>query len=218
MNEMKKVFVNKLLLWHSKNALKFPWRETRDKYKILLAEVLLRKTTRNQVNEIYEKIVKKYPNPKSLASANVTELEKIIEPLGMQKKRSVLLIELAKYIINKHNGRIPNDINEIRKFPGVGPYTANAVLCLAYNKPLPLVDTNTIRVVKRVFAIKSRKARDRTDTEIWSFVENLIPKRRGRKFNLAILDFANLVCTPSSPKCPSCPLRSICKYPNKTKN
>lgn len=215
---MKKVFVSKLLSWHNKNALRFTWRETRNKYRILLAEVLLRKTTRNQVNKIYEKLIKKYPNPKSLALANVRELEKVIEPLGMQKKRSALLIELARYIISKHNGRIPNDLNEIRKLPGVGPYTANAVLCLAYNKPLPLVDTNTIRIVKRVFAIKSRKARDRTDTKIWSFVKNLIPKRMGRKFNLAILDFANLVCTQSSPKCPICPIRDICKYPNKTKN
>jgi A/G-specific adenine glycosylase len=217
MKRIRNAFVAKLLAWHQKNALRFPWRETKDTYKILLAEVLLRKTTRDQVSKIFPELIKKYPRLELLASADVAELEKIIEPLGMQKKRSILLIKLARYILNKHNGKVPEDINELRKIPGIGLYTANAILCLAYNRRLPLVDTNVLRVVERVFQIKSRKARARTDPKMWSFVWSLIPKGKAREFNLAMLDFANLICTHKSPKCPTCPIKNICRYPNKNK-
>jgi len=214
--EEEAVFAKKLLIWHKKNALKFPWRETKDPYKILLAEILLRKTTRSQVKELFEELIKRYPNSEKLASAEIKELEKIIEPLGMQRKRALLLIKLAKTIVENYQGSVPEDRNELLKLPGVGPYSANAVLCLAYGKQLPLVDTNVIRVVERVFQIKSRKARARTDPMVWSFVEKLIPKGKAREFNLAILDFANLVCAPRNPKCRTCPLKEICLYPNKT--
>lgn len=210
------MFAKKLLIWHRENALKFPWRETKDPYKILLAEILLRKTTRGQVKELFEELIRRYPNPEKLASAGIKELEKIIEPLGMQKKRALLLIKLAKTIVENYRGSVPEERNELLKLPGVGPYSANAVLCFAYGKQLPLVDTNVIRVVERVFQIKSRKARARTDPMIWSFVEKLIPKGKAREFNLAMLDFANLVCTPRNPKCYACPIKEICLYPNKT--
>lgn len=213
---MKELFASRLLSWHRKYAFRFPWRETRNPYKILIAEVLLRKTTRSQVNGIFEKFIKKYPTPQSLASAKISSLEKILEPLGMQKKRSGLLIKLGKCIVNKHSGRVPKNLNELRKIPGVGLYTSNAVLCLVYNKHLPLVDTNTIRVIERVFQIKSRKARARTDPELWSFAESLIPEGKARKVNLAIIDFANLVCTQKSPKCSTCLLTDMCMYPDKT--
>ncbi len=216
MENRQKIFAKRLLRWHRRNFLRFPWRETKNPYKILLAEMLLRKTTRNQVNKIFRKLVKKYPNPKALAEADTSELEGIIEPLGMQKKRSPLLIRVAGYLLEKHRGKIPMDVEELKRIPGVGEYTANAVLCLACNKPLPLVDTNTIRVVGRVFQVKSKKIRARADQNIWSFVESLLPKNKGRELNLAMLDFANIVCRPKLPKCHQCSIEDICSYPQKT--
>jgi len=217
MEELRKIFADKLLAWHQKNAIKFPWRETRDTYKILLAEILLRKTTRKQVKEIFESFIKKYPSMEMLASANIRELERVIKPLGMQRKRAHLIIRLAKVIMEKYGGEIPRDRNSLIKLPGIGPYSANAVLCLAYDEQLPLVDTNVIRVIERVFQVKSKKARARTDPMIWSFMENLIPNGKAREFNLAVLDFANLICVPKVPKCPICPVHNICLYSSKTK-
>lgn len=217
MNKRAEIFANKLLSWYKKNALRFPWRETSDPYKILLAEILLRKTTREQVKGIFDELVAKYPNLKKLASADISKLEKNIESLGMQKMRARLLIKLAKDIIKIHSGKVPRDRENLMKLHGVGAYSANAVLCLAYNEQLSIVDTNVIRIVERFFKIKSGKPRPRTDHEIWSFVEGLIPDGKARKFNLAMLDFANLVCTPKSPKCRTCPLKDICLYPNKIK-
>lgn len=217
MNKRAEIFAIKLLSWYKKNALRFPWRETSDPYKILLAEILLRKTTREQVKGIFNELTSKYPNLKKLASADISKLEKDIKSLGMQKKRAHLLIKLAKDIIKKHSGKVPRDRNNLMNLHGVGTYSANAVLCLAYNKQLPIVDTNVIRIVERVFKIKSGKPRPRTDHEVWSFVEGFIPIGKARKFNLAMLDFANLVCTPKSPKCRTCPLKDMCLYLNKTK-
>ena len=211
-------FARKLLAWYKKNACRFPWRETKDPYKILLAEILLRKTTRNQVKEIFEKLLERYPTLEKLAFAEVKELEGFIKPLGMQKKRARLLKKLAKCIVENYGGSVPEDRHELLKLPGVGVYSANAVLCLAYGKQVPLVDTNVIRVVERVFQIKSEKARARTDPMVWSFVEKLIPKGRAREFNLALLDFANLVCTSRLPRCSICPLREICLHSTKTKS
>lgn len=213
----KTAFVKHLLEWWEKNKRHFPWRKTKDPYKILLAEVLLRKTTRDQVKGIFEEFVKKYRDVEKLASADVKELEGVIKPLGMQKKRAPLLIELAKTIIEKHGGKVPRDRDALIKLPGVGPYSANGVLCLAYGEQLPLVDTNVIRVMERVFKIKSEKARARTDPMVWSFVEKLIPDGKAREFNLAVLDFANSICVPKVPKCPVCPVRDICLYSSKTK-
>lgn len=205
-----KMFVERLLSRHRIHYVEFPWRKTKDPYKILVAEILLRKTTRNQVNEVFEKIVKKYPNAQSLAEADISELEEMIKPLGMHKKRSMLLKEIGKYIVEKFNGVLPKRIEELKRIPGVGDYTANAVLCLAYNIPLPMVDTNTIRIIERVFHFKSQKKRPRTDVELWKFVKKIVPNNKGKEFNLAVLDFANLICTPKSPQCEHCPIKEIC--------
>jgi A/G-specific adenine glycosylase len=205
-------FVARLLSWHEVNTARFQWSETKAQYKILLAETLLRKTTREQVSRIFDKLTQRYPTIESLASADAKELEKMIKPLGMQKKRSALLIRLANYIVTKYGGEIPRSVSELKKIPGIGPYSANAILCLAYDENLPLVDTNVIRVIERVFGVKSKKARARTDPNVWLFVENLIPRGKARDFNLAILDFANLVCTAKYPKCQFCFARDICEH------
>jgi A/G-specific adenine glycosylase len=212
MEKVKKIFVNSLLMWYRKNSLSFPWRKTKDPYKILIAEILLRKTTRNQVKRIYEKFIKLYPNPYKLASSDVKTLENVLSPLGMQKQRARMLKRLAKEIVKIWKGEISKKREELLKLPGVGPYTANAVVCLAYGEDVPLVDTNVIRVISRVFGIKSKKRRIRNDPLIWSFVENLIPKGRGRDFNLALIDFANQICTHKSPRCNICPLKVICLH------
>lgn len=212
MNSKQQIFVNKLRSWHSNYTRTFPWRETRDPYKILVAEILLRKTTRTQVEDTYQKIIDKYPKITDLSLANSKNLERILEPMGMQKKRAPLFIKLANHIVNEFDGEIPKNAEELKKLPGIGQYTANAILCLSYNKPLPLVDTNTIRIIERVFKMKSKKARARTDQAIWLFVEKLLPIGKSRELNLAMLDFANDICKSKNPLCRDCPIKEICQY------
>jgi len=215
---VKRKFASKLINWHKSQNIDFPWRRTNNAFHVLIAELLLKKTTRNQVNKIYNEIISEFSDPELLAEAKLITLQSKIDHLGMQKKRAKTLIKTANYIINEYQGNIPNTPDELMKLPGVGRYTANAVLCLTYNKTLPLVDTNVVRLIERVFLIKSDRARPRDDPKIWEFVNELLPKRKARYFNLAIIDFANKICLARKPKCKICPINYLCKYKNKTDN
>jgi len=208
----QKLFTTRLLAWFETHARFFPWRETRDPYKILVAEMMLRKTTAGQVQTIFHTFFDKYPSPIFLARATPSEIEDSIRPLGLEHRRADLLKKLAKNIVEKHNGKVPGVNEKLRSLPGVGQYTANAVLCLAYGRDLPLLDTNFIRILERVFRIKSLKARARMDESLWRLASKLIPKGKGREFNLAVLDFGALVCRARHPTHDVCPLNDFCLY------
>ncbi|MBC7318436.1 A/G-specific adenine glycosylase [Candidatus Bipolaricaulota bacterium] len=210
----KEEFSKLILKWWKENKRDFSWRHFRDPYRILIAEFFLRKTTAKQVQRIYSTFIKKYPSPKDILKADFKELKKIIRPLGMEHKRAELLKKFAKVIVESYNGIIPLQKNELMKLPGVGLYTANAVLTLSSGKDLPLLDTNFIRVIERVFDKKSKKSRARTDKELWKFAESLIPPRKGREFNFAVLDLGAVICKPRDPKCETCPLKVICIFYN----
>jgi len=208
----KEKFADLLLEWWKLNKRDFPWRRTNNPYVILVSEMLLRKTTAKQVNAIFEKFFTKFPNVKMLAEADEEEIEELIKPLGMEHKRAVLLKKLANELLKNHGGAIPASQDDLLKLPGVGRYSANAVLCFAYGKDAPLVDVNAIRVFQRVFSVKSQKRRIKDDTTFWEFVAETIPKGKAREFNLAIIDFAHEVCRPKKPKCAICPLCVICIF------
>jgi len=209
---LRKKFAEDLLGWWVLNRKEFPWRKTKDPYRILVAELLLRKTTARQVESLYEKFLLKYPTPLALSQAADTELEELIRPLGMERKRKTLLKAVADEIVRKYSGKVPASREELSKLPGVGSYTANAVLCFAYGADVPLVDTNTVRVFKRFFSFKPSKSRAKDDPALWEFVAQTIPHGKARDFNLAVIDFAHEICTPKKPHCQSCPLKIFCKY------
>ncbi|MEM3665684.1 MAG: hypothetical protein QW222_01225 [Candidatus Bathyarchaeia archaeon] len=208
----KKEFANLLLEWWQSNKKDFPWRRTNNPYTIMISEMLLRKTTARQVSGIFEKFFARFPNAKALAEASEKEIEELIKPLGMEHKRAILLKKLASELLKSYRGAVPALQGDLLKLPGVGRYAANAVLCFAFGKDVPLVDVNAIRVFQRVFGFKSQKRRAKDDTAFWEYVAEAIPLGKSRDFNLAIIDFAHEVCRPKRPKCAICPLRAICKY------
>lgn len=114
--------------------------------------------------------------------------------------------------MNKYDGKIPDNRRDLLALTGVGDYIANSVLCLGYGKELPLLETNIVRVLNRVFGIKSSKARARTDKELWDTVQRMIPKGNAREFNLGLVDFGALVCVAKNPKCKICPMSDFCLY------
>jgi A/G-specific adenine glycosylase len=206
------LFTERLLIWFRSNARKFPWRETRDPYRIMVAEMMLQKTTSRQAEEIFSVFLGRFPSVEDLAKAPLSNIEETIRPLGLGHVRATRLKKLAKEIVGKHGGRMPRDRKTLLSLPGVGEYIANAVLCLAYDEDLPLLDTNQLRVFDRVFGIRSSKKRARTDSVMWRLAEDIIPKGRGREFGLAVLDFASLVCRAKNPKCAVCPMNEFCLY------
>jgi A/G-specific adenine glycosylase len=207
-----KLFAKHLLSWWSKNKKEFSWRKTKDPYKVLIAELLLRKTTSKQVERIYDTLIARYPNPEKLAKSSRGDLKEILRHLGMEHVRTNIFIRLAKMLVQDLNGHIPSNEKGLRELPGIGKYSANAILCTAYGKDVPMVDTNAVRVIGRVFNFKSSKARVKDDPEIWDFVTGLIPSGKGKEFNLAVIDFAHGICLPHNPLCSTCPLGSICCY------
>lgn len=139
--------------FYSKEGRKFPWRETTDPYVVLVSEILLQKTTSKQVLEIFRDFFNRFPTVDSLARADADEIKGFVQQLGLAK-RAGFLKNLALTIVNELNSRIPSNTKDLLKLKGVGQYTANAVLCFAFNKKLPVVDSNIARVLRRYFNLK----------------------------------------------------------------
>jgi len=208
--QIKEKFTNEILKWYKKNKTTYPWRNNPTPYRVLITEMLLRKTTRNQVALLFPSFFRRFPSLNLLAKARRKEIEEIITPLGMEKIRSRLLREVSKIIIKEYKGRIPKSREVLLALPGVGDYTADAVMLLARNERVPLVDTNSKRIVERVFTGNSNS--ERIGKPLHDFVEYLLPQKKYVEFNLALLDFANTVCLARNPKCKFCPVKGICNY------
>lgn len=211
-NELELV-QKELLNWFDKNQRDFPWRQTRDPYKVLIAEKLLQQTiVRQQVVDAYELILSYYPTIYELSNANIEHLEEIIQPLGL-KYRAKELIRLADEIIERHDGNIPNDLKSLLLLHGIGDYSARAILSFAYGEEVPIVDTNVARFLHRFFyihePIPKNPARSKKLRELF---KSLLPKGKSREFNFAVLDFSALICKTGSPVCSECPLKQICMY------
>lgn len=208
----------KIIEWYDKHGDKdLPWRRTRDPWAILVAAFLLRKTTTGQVISVYEELLKRYPTPKALLSASEDEIKELIRPLGIEHQRARHLKELAEHIEKKFSGSIPCEKEKLKELPGVGDYIASEVLLGSCGKPEPLLDRNMIRIIERVFGVKSTKKRPHTDPKLWTFAKMLIPKdpAEAKAFNYGILDFARKICTARKPLCSRCPVKDICLYYSK---
>lgn len=205
-------FAQRLLKWFIENRRDFPWRKTCDPYKVLIAEIFLRKTDARKALGIYEHFIRRYPGFEALIKVDQRELEDFLRPLGLYRRRAKELIDLARIVTTKHRGEVPRSREELLELPGVGDYIANAVLCFAFAKTVPLLDTNVIRVVTRVFSFKPKRKRARDDPEMWRDVKQIVPKGKARDFNLAVLDLAAATCLPRKPKCAICPVISLCDY------
>jgi A/G-specific adenine glycosylase len=210
-SEKADTFVRKLLIWNkTSNRNYLLWRRTKDPYTILVAEMMLQKTTVKQVEGIIDVFLTRFPSPLELAKARTQEIESIIRPLGLEHIRASRYSELSRAIQDKYEGKIPNAECELLGLPGVGQYIANAVLCIAFRKEVPLVDTNIVRILERVFNIKSKSKRARTDKKIWDYVHFITPPKKSRELNLALLDHGALICTAKNPKHNQCPVRDLC--------
>jgi A/G-specific adenine glycosylase len=213
MNEEKMAsFVQFLLDWSKNNTRDFPWRKTKDPYKILVAEIMLQRTKAEQVVPVYEKFITKYTNIRSICKASVSDITKAIASLGLEK-RAQGMKKLAEQMANKYGFEIPKTEDELLKIHWVGKYIANAILCHAYGADVPTVDVNFARVLVRVFSLES-KGSPQKDKRIWDFAKNLmaLAKGKGGTLNLAILDLASNICTSRKQKHELCPLNTICDY------
>jgi A/G-specific adenine glycosylase len=207
-------FVQLLLKWGEKNRRAFPWRKDRTPYKVLLAEILLQRTPANRVAKFFPKLVERFPSPERIVNADVDQLRKFFHPMGL-KKRADWLISLLKEVCDKYDCKIPSKEEELIKLPGIGFYTARAVLCFGFGKDVSIVDVNVSRVLSRIFSGYDINRRPSEDKELWSFSARIVPKGLGVQYNESLLDFATIICK-KNPLCHKCLLRTLCDYYQKT--
>lgn len=198
--------------WFDREGRDYPWRRTRDPYAILVSEVMLQQTRIETVlgRGYYLRFLERYPNPAALAAAGDDELLKVWEGLGYYR-RARMLREAARAIETDFGGRFPDAPEEIGALPGVGKYTAGAVLSFAFGKPAPLVDGNVARVLSRLMDSDGEIDRGPMMRKLWEWAEALLDRRHPRVFNSALMELGQQVCRPGEPDCLVCPVARYCR-------
>lgn len=190
-----------------------PWRETSDPYRIWLSEVMLQQTRVDQALPYYLRFLEAFPTVHDLATADLDDVLRRWEGLGYYS-RARNLYRAAQQIVTEHGGHVPNTYETISTLPGVGPYTAAAVLSIAYGRPHAVLDGNVIRVLARVFAVEEDVKRTPTLRRLQATADALLDVNAPGPFNEAIMELGATVCTPRSPDCPHCPLHDVCQARN----
>lgn len=196
-----------MLRWYSENKRNLPWRKTQNPYQIWLSEIMLQQTQVDTVIPYYKKWLASFPTLKSVADVKEHDLLKVWEGLGYYN-RCRNFHRAAKIVMKDFNCVIPSDYHSFRSLPGVGDYTAAAVLSICFDKPFPVMDGNVKRVMARV--LKRRKLSKYNLKRIRSKLDGWIDPEHPGDFNQAMMELGSLVCRPNQPHCFECPLMSIC--------
>ena len=199
-----------VLAWYARHERDLPWRKTRNPYHIWVSEVMLQQTRVDTVIPYYHRFLSRFPTVEALASASVDDVLKVWENMGYYA-RARNLHGAAREIVGKFNGRIPDTWQGLTGLPGIGSYTAGAVLSMAYGQPVPAVDGNVKRILARLFAIHQPLDQTQAQKRVMDLVRDLLPEKDPGRFNQALMDLGSNICTPRKPKCPECPVRSFCE-------
>lgn len=199
----------KILAWFAKHQRHLPWRHTRDPYRIWVSEVMLQQTTVTAVIPFFERFLLAFPTVQQLAAADEQAVLKLWQGLGYYR-RARHLHAAAKMLVNEQGGALPDDPAVWAELPGVGRYILGAVLSQAFDRRLPIVEANTLRVFSRLCGSELDPRSGAGQKWIWVAAERLLPANRVGDFNQAMMELGALVCTPVTPKCDACPLVKEC--------
>jgi A/G-specific adenine glycosylase len=200
----------KLLRWYDGHHRDLPWRRTRDPYRIWVSEIMLQQTRVQAVIPYYEKFLRRFPDVRSLAAADGQELLACWSGLGYYS-RARNLQRAAQAIVSRHGGRFPRELDEALALAGIGSYTAAAVLSIAYDSPLAVLDGNVARVLSRLFAMAADLRTNSGKQRLLKQAGILLAPRRPGDFNQAMMELGATVCLPQQPRCGDCPLRKNCR-------
>jgi len=202
-----------LLAWFAANGRDLPWRRTRDPYAILVSEVMLQQTQVDRVIPYYRAFLDRFPDVQTLAAAPTAEVIKLWAGLGYNR-RAVNLQRTAKYVVEQLDGEFPREPEGLRALPGIGPYTAGAVACFAFEQDVAFLDTNMRRVIHRLFVGPDVPALAASERELVSWAAGVLPAGQGWAWNQGLIEFGALHCTARRPACVVCPLQRACRaYP-----
>lgn len=199
-----------LRAWFEQYGRDLPWRRTRDPYHILVSEIMLQQTQVDRVQPKYHAFLERFPTLEALASASPGDVIRAWAGLGYNR-RALNLQRATQAVINDYGGIFPSTPDELRQLPGIGPYTAGAVACFAFERDVAFMDTNIRRVIRRVFSGPDDDAPPASERELTALATAAVPPGDGYTWNQAIMELGALVCTAKRPRCAICPLQHDCR-------
>jgi len=217
-------FHRTLLSWYKKNKRSLPWRENRTWYSVWISEIMLQQTQVQQVIPYFLRFISTFPDVRKLAAARLEKILKVWAGLGYYS-RARNLHQAARMITNQYHGSLPDNVKDLARLPGFGPYTIHAVLSIVFNKPLAAIDGNVIRIACRLFKIRDDLRLPATRKKIQRLMNLVLDQKFPGLFNEALMELGATICLPLNPRCTRCPLRTFCsayksrvvgKYPFKS--
>lgn len=206
---MKEEFAQLLLTWYKVNARSLPWRGLSDPYAVWVSEIMLLQTRVETVIPYFLKWMLRFPDIRSLAQAEEDEVLKQWEGLGYYS-RARSLLKTARIVVEKYDGKLPGDAALLQHLPGIGPYAAAAIASIAFDQNEAVLDGNVKRVLARVINYAKPVNSTAAEKELRAMAQSLLPPGQAGDFNQAVMDLGATVCTPRSPKCAVCPVKSVC--------
>jgi A/G-specific adenine glycosylase len=206
----RRLFTRSLLAWYRSHRRELPWRASRDPYRIWVAEVMLQQTRIAAVIPYYERFLVRFPTAGSLARGRPQDVLKAWAGLGYYS-RARNLHRAAKKIMELHDGEFPREIDEALALPGVGSYTAAAVLSIAYDLPLSVLDGNVARVLARIHAVRDDLRHPPRWKSLHETAGRLLDRQSPADWNQALMELGETICAPQNPRCAICPVARSCR-------
>lgn len=203
------LFRTALRRWYRSHARDLPWRREVTPYRTWISEIMLQQTQVSKVIPYFERFLEAFPDLATLADAEEEAVLRIWEGLGYYR-RARQLHKAAKLIQHDHDGQIPTTPEKLQSLPGIGRYTARAILSIAFGRRLPILEANTVRLLSRLYAVDTDVQQAATQERLWQLAEQVLPARAIGSFNQALMELGSQVCYPRRPACGSCPVRQLC--------
>ncbi len=199
-----------LLEWYSVHARSLPWRGHNDPYVVWVSEVMLQQTRVETVIPYFQKWMERFPDVHALAAASQEQVLSAWEGLGYYS-RARSLHRAAKILVEEYGGELPREVRDLRRLPGIGPYTAGAIASIAFGADEAALDGNIRRVLARVFDVDAQARSPEGERILYGLAADHLPKGKSGEYNQALMDLGAMVCTPRNPACSQCPLSEICQ-------
>lgn len=212
---MQPAFRKQLVAWYATNARDLPWRKHPTPYRVWVSEIMLQQTRVETVRDYFTRFMKRFPGVRKLAEAGEESVLEAWSGLGYYR-RARMLHAAAKQIVTLHRGRFPSDRASVLALPGIGKYTAGAILSIAFDQPEPIVDGNVERVFARLERVREDVKSNRGNQRIWQCATEHVTSGQqeglsASDLNQALMELGAMICTPTSPNCSACPVSTHCK-------
>jgi A/G-specific adenine glycosylase len=202
-------FQKNCLDWYRKNARSLPWRESNNPYFVWISEIMLQQTRVATVIKYFSAFIKRFPTIHCLALSDTQDILCYWQGLGYYR-RAINIHQAAKIINKDYQGSFPSNYKQIVNLPGIGPYTAGAIVSISFNHAIPAIDGNVKRVISRIFFLTEDINKPKTIKRIKEKIYQMIPENNPGEFNQALMEIGATLCSPKKPNCQQCPVNTYC--------